>query len=166
VGVSALGVQRFAIITFRACRFVCINSVRQFPLCGVHSRARVRERANARRVSRHLPRAHPPLTNSSAPPLPLPTPAPAARSVPLERGELSSASRSYLTPNLPGPLPPPPPSLPFPIRGVRACWARSFPGRIDLCYPGIRVNGHFSPRYLFPAARQFANSRGIVRGIV
>lgn len=38
VGVSAVWVQRFAIITFRACRFVCINSVRQFPLCGVHSR--------------------------------------------------------------------------------------------------------------------------------
>lgn len=43
VGVSALWVQRFAIITFRACRFVCINSVRQFPLCGVHSRVRERE---------------------------------------------------------------------------------------------------------------------------
>lgn len=37
---SRLWVQRFAIITFRACRFVCINSVRQFPLCGVHSRVR------------------------------------------------------------------------------------------------------------------------------
>ena len=36
-----LRVQRFAIITFRACRFVCINSVRQFPLCGVHSRASI-----------------------------------------------------------------------------------------------------------------------------
>lgn len=41
VGVRAVWVQRFAIITFRACRFVCINSVRQFPLCGVHSRARI-----------------------------------------------------------------------------------------------------------------------------
>lgn len=37
---SRLWVQRFAIITFRACRFVCINSVRQFPLCGVYSRVR------------------------------------------------------------------------------------------------------------------------------
>lgn len=43
VGVSAVWVQRFAIITFRACRFVCINSVRQFPLCGVHSPARTSE---------------------------------------------------------------------------------------------------------------------------
>ena len=41
MGVRAVWVQRFAIITFRACRFVCINSVRQFPLCGVHSRARI-----------------------------------------------------------------------------------------------------------------------------
>lgn len=41
MGVQAVWVQRFAIITFRACRFVCINSVRQFPLCGVHSRERI-----------------------------------------------------------------------------------------------------------------------------
>lgn len=45
---SRLWVQRFAIITFRACRFVCINSVRQFPLCGVpSSQRRVRERESS-----------------------------------------------------------------------------------------------------------------------
>lgn len=47
-GSLSLWVQRFAIITFRACRFVCINSVRQFPLCGVpSSQRRVRERESS-----------------------------------------------------------------------------------------------------------------------
>lgn len=95
VGVEAVWVQRFAIITFRACRFVCINSVRQFPLCGVRSRARI----------------------SSSAPSPPPRPPPAARGsgvfgAILSRKDLLSAGigKRFIFPAL---FSPPVPSLLF-----------------------------------------------------
>lgn len=95
VGVEAVWVQRFAIITFRACRFVCINSVRQFPLCGVRSRARI----------------------SSSAPSPSPRPPPTAREsgvfgAILSRKDLLSAGigKRFIFPAL---FSPPVPSLLF-----------------------------------------------------
>lgn len=111
---SRLWVQRFAIITFRACRFVCINSVRQFPLCGVHGAAC----ANASPFS--LP-ALPPFLGISA------------RSVPFRSRRARSlveAHHAYAS------------SLPF-LSRLCLCSVlsyirkneRSFPGRTS--YPGI-----------------------------
>lgn len=120
---SRLWVQRFAIITFRACRFVCINSVRQFPLCGVHSRVR---------ESPSLPLA------LLACPL-----ARAVRSVPDEREapwkqRITLMPRAYARARVEK------------NEGANERTDRSFPGRIR--YPGIGKRSPAFPRSLFPSA--------------